>query len=62
MTDWEWGNDTPVWLKPRRTVYFIYRLQEGGNREYLRDKRGHLRTWRSQEAVEVALRKLAFAA
>ena len=56
-TEWTWGNDTPVWLKPRRTVYFIFRRIDG-NTEYLRDKRGRVRTWRSQEAVKKALNQL----
>ena len=54
---WTWGNDTPVWRKPRRTVYFIFR-RVCGNVEYLRDKRGRLRTWRSQAAVKKALQNL----
>jgi hypothetical protein len=58
MHDWTWGNDTPVWLTPRRTVYFIYRRAEGGGTEYLRDKRGRLRIWRSPEAVKAALARL----
>jgi len=56
--EWTWGNDTPVWMKPRRTVYFIYRQALGGGLEYLNDKRGRLRTWKSQETVKEALAKL----
>jgi hypothetical protein len=56
-TEWTWGNDTPLWLKPRRTVYFIFRRIQG-NTEYLRDKRGRMRMWRSQEAVKKALNQL----
>jgi hypothetical protein len=56
--DWTWGNDTPVWLTPRRTIYFIYCRAEGGGIEYLRNKQGRLRTWRSQEAVKAALESL----
>lgn len=55
---WTWGNDTPVWLTPRRTVYFIFRRPSYGGTEFLRSKSGRLRTWRSQEAVRAALRKL----
>ena len=56
-TEWTWGNDSPVWLKPRRTVYFIFRRIDGTT-EYLRDKRGRVRMWRSQEAVKKALNQL----
>ena len=56
-TEWTWGNDTPLWLKPRRTVYFIFRRIDG-NTEYLRDKRGRVRMWRSQMAVKKALNQL----
>ena len=57
-TDWTWGNDTPCWLKPRRNICFIYRIIHG-KVEYLLDKRGRMRQWRSQEAVKKALKKLA---
>ena len=53
-TEWTWGNDTPPWLKPRRTVYFIFRRIQG-NVEFLGDKHGRMRRWRSQEAVKKAL-------
>ena len=56
-TDWTWGNDTPVWLKPRRTVYFVFRRIHG-NVEFLRGKRGRVRIWRSREAVKDALCQL----
>ena len=55
-TEWMWGNDSPVWLKPRRTVYFIFRRIDG-NTEYLRDKRGRVRMWRSQKAVKKSLKQ-----
>ena len=54
---WEWGNDTPVWLKPRRTIYFIYR-RNNGDTVYLNDKRGRLRQWRSADTVKKALARL----
>jgi hypothetical protein len=56
--EWTYGNDSPVWLKPRRHVFFIYKVLDNGDREYLNDKRGRLRTWRTREAVIKALRKL----
>jgi hypothetical protein len=59
-TEWTWGNDAPPWLKPRRTVYFIFRRIQG-NIEYLRDKRGRVRMWRSQKAVKKALNQLGAA-
>jgi hypothetical protein len=51
---WEWGNDTPN----RHTIYFIYRRMPNGETEYLNDKRGRLRQWRSQEAVKQALHRI----
>lgn len=53
-SQWEWGNDTPG----RRTIYFIYRRMPNGETEYLNDKRGRLRQWKSQEAVKRALRRV----
>jgi len=58
MNEWTWGNDTPVWMNPRRTVYFIYRRAEGGGTEYLRDMRGNIRFWKSAAAVKKALAKV----
>jgi hypothetical protein len=63
MNEWTWGNDTPVWMSPRRTVYFIYRRAEGGGTEYLQDKRGigngpNIRFWKSAAAVKKALAKV----
>lgn len=64
MTDsqavWTWGNCMTHVGKPSRPrhIYFIYRRLENGDTEYLNDKRGRLRTWRSREAVIAALRKL----
>jgi hypothetical protein len=52
---WTWANDTPLWLQ--RTVYFIVRKSQSGV-EYLRDKRGRIRLWRSRKAVKKALRNL----
>ncbi len=57
MTDWTWGNDTPVWLTPRRTIYFIFRRIDG-KAEFLKDKRGRMRKWYSQNAVKAALANL----
>jgi hypothetical protein len=58
VSEWTWGNNTPVWLTPRRTVYFIYRRTADGGTEYLLDKRGRMRAWRSQQAVKAALKRL----
>ena len=55
--DWTWGNDSPVWLNPRRTIYFIFRVLHG-NVEYLRGKSGRMDNVPSQEAVKKALKKL----
>lgn len=57
MAEWTWGNDTPVWMSPRRTVYFIFRRIDG-KAEFLTDKRGRMRRWYSQEAVKTALANL----
>jgi len=57
-TEWQVWNDTPIWLKPRRTVYFIARNDADGNREDYRDKAGRLRTWRTREAAMVKCIKL----
>lgn len=55
-TPWQWANDSPVWLKPRRTVYFLVR-HVGDNHEdwttgtveYREDKRGRLIMYSSRE-------------
>jgi hypothetical protein len=52
---WTWGVDSPCWLKPRRTLFFIYRRLPNGDTEYLNDKRGRLRTWATQKEVEAQL-------
>ena len=56
MAEWTWGNDTPVWLTPRRTGYFIFRRIDG-KAEFLTDKRGRMRRCYSQNAVKAALAK-----
>lgn len=48
QSQWQWANDTPVWLKPRRTLYFLVRRTKNGT-EYRNDKRGRLITYRSRE-------------
>lgn len=48
---WEWANDSPVWLKPRRTVYFLIRRHGNGDTEYRKNKRGHVITYRTREQV-----------
>jgi hypothetical protein len=57
MNEWTWGNDTPVWLKPPRTIYFILRRTHG-KVEFLKDRRGLMRRWYSQKAVKAALANL----
>lgn len=55
-TPWEWANDSPVWLQPRRTVYFLVR-HVGDNHndwttgkvEYRTNKRGHVITYGTRE-------------
>lgn len=39
LTQWEWANDSPIWYKPRRTVYFLVRHLRD-RIEYRNDKRG----------------------
>lgn len=47
---WEWAVDSPVWLKPRRTLYFLIRRSDShGAMEYRRDKIGRLITYRTRE-------------
>ena len=46
---WRWANDSPVWLKPRRTVYFLVRDGDDGRTEYRTNKRGHVITYRDRE-------------
>lgn len=45
---WEWANDSPVWLKPRRTVYFLIK-RVGGRVVYRGDKRGRVITYSTRE-------------
>jgi hypothetical protein len=58
MNEWTWGVDTPCWNKPRRTIYFIYRRKLDGSTEYLNDRAGRLREWRSRDSVKLALERL----
>lgn len=51
---WQVANDTPVWMRPRRTIYFLVRTGANGRMEYLRDKRGRLRTWQTRDAAAAA--------
>ena len=55
--DWQLCCDSPCWLKPRRTLYFLSRTVNG-KREDLEDKRGRLRTWRTVEGAQKKLRAL----
>ena len=55
-SDWQWANDSPVWLKPRRTVYFLVRHVgenhanwSDGKIEYRRNKRGALIAYNNRE-------------
>jgi hypothetical protein len=53
-TEWEWANNSPVWMKPRRTVYFLIRYVNDVM-EYRNNKRGHLITYRTREqAIRMA--------
>ena len=53
---WEYANDSPVWLKPRRTLYFLVRRTDNGV-EYRNNKRGNLITYRDREqAIRIAER------
>jgi hypothetical protein len=54
---WRWAVDSPVWLKPRRTVYFLTREVEGRT-EYLNNSIGRLHTWKTQEVVKKAEKKV----
>src|SRR3990172_7144393 len=44
---WQVGNDSPVWLNPRRIVWFLYRYLPSGPREDFCDRAGRLRTFKS---------------
>ncbi|MEK7105776.1 MAG: hypothetical protein AAB895_00275 [Patescibacteria group bacterium] len=52
------SNDTPVWKKDRKSVYFITR-QVGLDIRYLKTKAGRLRTWTTREKAEAVLGKLS---
>jgi hypothetical protein len=54
---WEVANDSPVWLKPRRTIYFLTRCING-KREYLDDRLGRLRTWQTRAAADKVRKRL----
>lgn len=45
---WEWANDSPVWLNPRRTVYFLIK-RVGDQIVYREDKRGRVITYPTRE-------------
>jgi len=57
---WTVANDTPVWLKPRRTVYFLHRWKgvtdpsnlRGCEEEQFEDKAGRIRTWRTSAEAQ----------
>jgi hypothetical protein len=53
MDDWQVCNDTPVWFKPRRTVYFIMR-----NGEIINKSNGHRRFFKTREAAERAMERM----
>lgn len=55
--DWQWAVDSPCWLKPRRTVYFILRCHNG-QLEYQETPTGRIREWKTREAVISVLKKL----
>lgn len=48
-------NDSPVWLKPRRTVYFI---TNGWAGPAVTTPTGRYRTWRTREAAGKACDRL----
>ena len=56
-TPWEYANDSPVWLRPRRTVYFVVRHYDN-EVEYRNDKRGRLITYRTREQAIAMVDKL----
>ncbi len=55
--DWHVGCDSPVWLKPRRTVYFVWR-DAGRGREVATSPTGRTRHFRSFEAAKRVCGKL----
>ena len=48
------ANDTPVWLKPRRTLWFVLRGDTPIN-----DKAGRLRTFKSAAEASAFMERLA---
>lgn len=50
------GNDTPVWLKPRRTVYFVF--SDPRTVDIVKTANGRRRFFRSYEAAEKLANKL----
>ncbi len=47
---WQVGNDSPVWMKPRKHVHFLYRYPDGlgeqrGRREDFETPSGRLKSW-----------------
>jgi hypothetical protein len=54
---WEWANDSPIWLKPRRTVYFLIRHTDG-EVEYRRSKRNSVITYATREQATRMAEKL----
>lgn len=55
---WHIANDTPVWFKPRRTVWFIVRHHPTNGSEVLTDKAGRRRYFKERDAALRALAKL----
>jgi hypothetical protein len=62
--DWRWGWDKVLRAERTRTIYYIYRPRPYGmfgitpRFEYLHDKTGKVRTWRTVETVKRALANL----
>lgn len=55
---WEWANDSPVWLSPRRAVYFLVRHHSNCSTEYRKNKRGHVITYRTREQAIRTMERL----
>lgn len=54
---WMIGNDSPCWMKPG-IYHFAYR-EKNGKTEYLLTPTGKIKTWKTREAAEKAVKKLS---
>lgn len=57
MIKWKCYNDSPAWFRPRRNIWFLSHYMHG-ERQYLLDRRGRLRTFATYEKASLCMGRL----